>query len=307
MNRKYGKIDETSKIDFLKFNIFILLFLTSLFFSCFAKKTKTQEETSKSKNGLIGRARPVEVREKISRALKGKKKTSISWLKGLKGPNHPCYKHGKGKRRVPPEDQDLYNAWLQGIYQAWNFRCALTGVSNEPLAAHHLNSWDSFVDQRYELSNGVLLSKSVHTFFHKIYGNGKNTRIQFDHFVEVYFKNNDNEWNRRLKNINEENHQPNLNIQKILEQQKTKKEKSFEDFSNLLKKRNHQYVSGCYENIHSEVCIYCPSHDIFHSTTFHNYKRSKTGMSCCGRIRQIQASQSYVRDPKTGRFRDFTS
>ena len=43
------------------------------------------------------------------------------------------------------------------------------------------------------------------------------------------------------------------------------------------------------------------------TTTFFNYKRSKTGLRCCGYNRIVEKSASYVRDEKTGRFRDFTS
>lgn len=263
-------------------------------------------EENKPKKKVI---RSFEIRQKISQAMKGKKKKYISWLKGCVGPLHPAYKHGNGKRRVPFEEELIYSAWVQGIYQSWNFCCALTGTKNGELQAHHLNAWDSFPEERYNILNGVLLSKPVHVLFHKIYGNGQNIRIQFEHFVETHYKNVDCEWNRRFQNTKnkKENHQPNLCLETLVENQKTYKEKTFESFQNLVNERNHEYVSGTYENIHSEVCIYCSKHDCFHSTTFHNYKRSKTGLPCCGRKRQIDASCSYLRDSKTGRFRDFIS
>lgn len=59
--------------------------------------------------------------------------------------------------------------------------------------------------------------------------------------------------------------------------QKTKK--TFE----LIKKRNHIYVNGTYENKKSVLVIFCNIHQIEHITTFSNYCRSRTGCPCCGK------------------------
>lgn len=182
-------------------------------------------EQEKKNHGLSGRPRPLEVREKISEAHKGKKKNYTSWLKGRTGPAHPAYKHGQGKRRVPYSEQELYDAWVQGVYQKWNFRCALTGTSVGPFEAHHLNGWNHFPEERYNIENGVLISKLVHKHFHEIYGNGKNTRVQFEEFVEMHYKDVDNQWNNQK--INKENHQPNLNLEDFLEARKTQKQRIF--------------------------------------------------------------------------------
>lgn len=267
-------------------------------------KIKNQQESNPLGNKKR-EPRPPEVRQKISASLKGKKKNYVSWLKGRTGENHPSYKHGHGKRRVQIHEEKFYAAWVQGVYQTWNFCCALTGTNVGPLEAHHLNAWNTFPDERFDLSNGVLLCASVHKQFHTIYGNGGNTRAQFDAFVEQHWKNVDCEWNKRK--ISDENHQPTLTFEQIVQNQKTYKEKSFDRFLDLVQEREHKLVSGKYENIHSEICIYCPKHKSYSTTTFFNYKRSKTGLRCCGYNRIVEKSASYVRDEKTGRFRDFTS
>lgn len=273
-------------------------------FSKFHDFNHEKSQNKKKPHGLTGRKRPFEVRKKISDSHKGKKKNYTSWLKGRTGPDHPSYKHGQGKKRIPSGEQELYNAWVQGVYQTWNFCCALTGISVGSFHAHHLNGWDNFPEERYHIENGVLLSESVHKNFHQIYGNGNNTCFQFDEFVEMNYKNVDCEWNnRKIK----ENHQPNLNLADLIEKRKTHKQKSFDQFLELVQNQNHQFLSGNYENVHSEIWMYCPRHDCSHATTFHNYKRSKTGLPCCGKERQSDASSSYIRDPRTGRFRDFTS
>jgi hypothetical protein len=263
-------------------------------------KISNEDSQNEKKHGLIGRPRPPEVREKIAAAHRGKKKNYTSWLKGRTGPDHPSFKHGLGKSRVSAGDQEIHDAWIQGVYRKWNFRCALTGSTEGPFEAHHLNGWDAFPSERYNIENGVLLCKKVHKFFHKLYGNGNNTCLQFDHFVLTHYKDADCEWNNRK--INSDNHQPNLDLENLIAEQRTSKQKAFDNFLDLTKKRNHQFVSGVYENIKSEVCVYCPQHDCSYTTTFHNYKRSRTGLPCCGR--QAQCSKRAPRDPSTGRFRD---
>ena len=51
----------------------------------------------------------------------------------------------------------------------------------------------------------------------------------------------------------------------------------------LIKLRNHEFVSGKYENKRSQLQVYCPVHNILHQTNFDNYRRSKTGLPCCGK------------------------
>jgi hypothetical protein len=149
-----------------------------------------------------------------------------------------------------------------------------------------LNSWDSHPEQHYDLSNGLLLSKTVHKKFHTIYGNEKNTRAQFEQFVQTYYENQECEWNFIAKNnCPQEDHQPNLQLENIVERQKTIKQKAFDNFLELVNERNHKFVSGIYEHIHFEICIYCKKHDCSHHTTFYNYKCSKIGLPCCGKER----------------------
>lgn len=51
----------------------------------------------------------------------------------------------------------------------------------------------------------------------------------------------------------------------------------------LITNRCHVYIDGTYENRESPLIVYCPIHGNEHTTTFHNYSRSVTGMSCCGK------------------------
>lgn len=74
-----------------------------------------------------------------------------------------------------------YDIWRKSVFERDNYRCIITGKTGK-LEAHHLNAWNSHPDQRYDIDNGVTLSKKIHRLFHKVYGRGNNTLEQFEEF-----------------------------------------------------------------------------------------------------------------------------
>jgi len=63
-----------------------------------------------------------------------------------------------------------------------DYICDITGIRGHQLVAHHMNSWDSFPEQRFDPDNLVCMSKNLHVEFHKKYGFGNNTREQYEEF-----------------------------------------------------------------------------------------------------------------------------
>lgn len=59
------------------------------------------------------------------------------------------------------------------------------------LSVHHIYSWNTYKNLRFEINNGITLSKSIHNEFHKIYGKGNNDMNQFIDYIEKYHKNFD--------------------------------------------------------------------------------------------------------------------
>lgn len=51
-----------------------------------------------------------------------------------------------------------------------------------------------------------------------------------------------------------------------------------------IAQRGYFYIEGTYENKSSPLIVFCPHHGTEHVTTFTNYKRSRTGCPCCGRM-----------------------
>lgn len=85
--------------------------------------------------------------------------------------------------------------WSRQIKVRDNYTCQLCSRYGIPLNSHHLNSWDLFVNQRYDLNNGLTLCMRCHELFHHIFGKGHNTIFQFLQFKKSV---------KLFKNANEE-------------------------------------------------------------------------------------------------------
>lgn len=85
-------------------------------------------------------------------------------------------------RRIIPK----YCEWRDAIKERDNYTCRACGVrGSSHMAAHHLNAWFSFPEQRFDLNNGVTLCSGCHNEFHAIYGRGHNTKGQYIEWLGV--------------------------------------------------------------------------------------------------------------------------
>lgn len=103
------------------------------------------------------------------RLLKGEK--SYSW-----NPNLTEEERLRNRTKSPK-----YNEWRKNVFSRDSYKCQITN-SRGWICAHHLTSWDSDENLRYDPTNGITLLKSVHILFHKIYGYGNNNKFQFKEF-----------------------------------------------------------------------------------------------------------------------------
>lgn len=82
---------------------------------------------------------------------------------------------------------EAFIKWAKAIKERDNYICQVCGKYDVQIHAHHKNSWDIFIEQRYKYSNGVSLCSFCHNLFHKIFGSGNNTEEQFIQFKEIAF------------------------------------------------------------------------------------------------------------------------
>ena len=61
------------------------------------------------------------------------------------------------------------------------------------------------------------------------------------------------------------------------------KKEQFLKTLDMIEFNGHLYVDGDYQKKESPLTVFCLTHQVEHHTTFTNYRRSKTGMPCCGK------------------------
>lgn len=82
----------------------------------------------------------------------------------------------------------------------------------------------------------------------------------------------------------------------------TLQQKQETNIKQLALSRGHEFVTGSYKTIHSNVTIFCLKHKLTTETTYYNYKRTKFGCDCCAREKQSQAVSKANRLRKKKRY-----
>jgi hypothetical protein len=102
------------------------------------------------------------------------------------GSDHPNWNPNITNEDREKLRDDRYKDWRTAVFVRDNYTCQVTGQRGSKLCAHHINSWDAHKELRFESSNGVTVSENIHIEFHKQYGYGKNTRDQWNEFIQSY-------------------------------------------------------------------------------------------------------------------------
>lgn len=102
------------------------------------------------------------------------------------GKNH--YKYNFSLTDEDRKARDIQNGeirkWRDKIYLRDDYTCQVCNIKGRKLNAHHLNSWNYYEKERFNINNGITLCENCHREFHKKYGYGNNTEKQFTLYIE---------------------------------------------------------------------------------------------------------------------------
>lgn len=119
-------------------------------------------------------------RKKLSERATGRKGS----LKGVYGEKHPAFK-GTPARDFHNPSTDYY-IWREAVRKRCGRICFVT-KSKKDLVVHHLYGWNAYPELRYDITNGIVITKHVHKEFHDKYGYGNNTKEQFIEFLQEQY------------------------------------------------------------------------------------------------------------------------
>ena len=119
--------------------------------------------------------------------FKGKKHTK-EWKESRKGAGNPMYNPNltEEERESKRCKQPKYRQWAKEVKEQANYTCDICGQYDEKPHAHHLDSYGSCKDKRYDVTNGVCLCSKCHIEFHSWMG-GTHVECTSDDYLE--FKN----------------------------------------------------------------------------------------------------------------------
>jgi len=136
-----------------------------------------------------------ESRDKLRKAMKSDeyiekcrvaKIGELNGMFGIRGEENAKWDPNK-TRDQRHKDRKLFinKEWRNKVFERDNYTCELTG-ERRTLVAHHLESYNTDIKNRFVVDNGITISEDAHKLFHRQYGYGNNTRKQFEEFKQNY-------------------------------------------------------------------------------------------------------------------------
>lgn len=75
-----------------------------------------------------------------------------------------------------------HNHWRAAVLRRDRFACQSCDAS-DPLEAHHIESWGTCPEKRFDVSNGITFCRECHFEFHRRFGKQNNNREQLARFI----------------------------------------------------------------------------------------------------------------------------
>ena len=106
----------------------------------------------------------------------------------MSGDGNPFWKGGINGEKDTLRHHREYKNWRTNVYERDNYTCQCCGKRGVKLNAHHINSFASYLDFRYDVNNGITLCTGCHDAtengsFHNIYGTHDTTSSQLREYI----------------------------------------------------------------------------------------------------------------------------
>lgn len=103
---------------------------------------------------------------------------------GMKKESNPNWQGGITPLNTKVRNSKKFCLWRDNVFKRDNWTCQKYGIVGGKLTAHHIQNFAQYPELRFEINNGITLSKKAHQEFHRKYGIKNNTREQ----IEVFLK-----------------------------------------------------------------------------------------------------------------------
>lgn len=141
----------------------------------------TEEQIKKLSESHIGQ-------KAWNKGLKGCYKQSLETIEKrvskMRGKNNPAWKGGKTPINVGIRMSQEWKNWRDKVFERDNYTCQKYKIRGDKLHPHHIKNFADYPELRFEVGNGITLSKKAHNEFHKIYGKKNNTLEQLQEFIK---------------------------------------------------------------------------------------------------------------------------
>lgn len=123
---------------------------------------RIRSEETRARIGAAGRGRQYgpEYKEKMRQIAKVK--GYGKWMKGRKGPLSTNWQGGRTDANKIARTSVEFIEWRRRVFERDDYRCQGCGERGGKLHAHHDMPFSIFIEQRFEVLNGVTLCEDCH-------------------------------------------------------------------------------------------------------------------------------------------------